>query len=129
MAFVNTNPKVGDFVLLKKSIMLFNGHFEKGTIVKIVGIGERGYDLEDTYGNRATETGWTSIEPIPNVDNKKYERDDISIAIRKLDQVAEALSNTDLSDVIIESVKTINEVIILLNVKACKDIIYDKKEN
>lgn len=34
------------------------GYFEIGTLVKIIGKSERGYDIEDEFGNRMIEIGW-----------------------------------------------------------------------
>lgn len=59
MAFVKFNsPQVGDWVTTKREHMNSLGYFEVGTKVKVTDITERGYDIEDKYGNRVTEIGW-----------------------------------------------------------------------
>lgn len=50
--------KVGETVVLQHQISCLLGTFEKGTTVKITGVSERGYDIEDEYGNKMTECGW-----------------------------------------------------------------------
>lgn len=37
-----------------------------GTEVVVIGIGDRGYDLQDLLGNKVLETGWDSVKPIPS---------------------------------------------------------------
>lgn len=63
MAFI---PKrigfgTGMTVYTSREIASCAGYFEEGTKVEIIGISERGYDLQDEYGNRIIETGWDSI--------------------------------------------------------------------
>ena len=36
----------------------FSGYFEVGTEVTIIGIGDRGYDIEDKDGHKIIEIGW-----------------------------------------------------------------------
>ncbi len=60
--------QAGDIVLTSRKVDSYAGYFEKGTLVCIVNISERGYDLEDAHGNRITETGFDSVEKI------EYER-------------------------------------------------------
>lgn len=65
MAFVkNDGIKIGDTVKTTKVFSSFAGKFEKGSIVKVVGISDRGYDIEDEYGNRITEIGWDGLKKI-----------------------------------------------------------------
>lgn len=67
MAFVrNSDIKIGDTVKTTKVFSSFAGKFEKGSIVKVVGIGVRGYDIEDEYGNRVIEIGWDGLMEMPN---------------------------------------------------------------
>ena len=51
----------GMIVYTSRKLESCAGYFEEGTKVEIVGISERGYDLQDEYGNRIIETGWDSI--------------------------------------------------------------------
>lgn len=65
MAFVkNDSIKIGDTVKTIKVFSSFAGKYEKGSIVKVVGISDRGYDIEDEYGNRITEIGWDGLKKI-----------------------------------------------------------------
>ncbi len=67
MAFVrNSDIKIGDTVKTTKVFSSFAGKFEKGSIVKVVGIGVRGYDIEDEYGNRVIEIGWDGLMKMPD---------------------------------------------------------------
>lgn len=63
MAYVKKKNgfEIGEWVLTKKKIECFDGYFEVGTKVKVIGKSYRGYDLEDEYGNRIIETGFDSI--------------------------------------------------------------------
>lgn len=63
MAFVynNRNYPIGTRVITTKKVESCCGYFEVGTEVKITGISERGYDLEDEYGNKILETGFGSV--------------------------------------------------------------------
>lgn len=63
MAYVKykNEYEVGDWAYTKRKIDTFGGYFEKGTEVKVIGVSERGYDLEDKDGNRIIETGFDSI--------------------------------------------------------------------
>lgn len=54
----NESPKIGDTVITKKIHESCAGIFTVGSVVKIVGIGERGYDIEDEFGNKIGEIGW-----------------------------------------------------------------------
>lgn len=59
MAFVKYKSiKTGDKV--KTTVRHSNsaGYFEKGTIVKVIDITDRGYDIEDEEGNKILEIGW-----------------------------------------------------------------------
>lgn len=65
MAFVkNDSIKIGDTVKTTKVFSSFAGKFEKCSIVKVVGISDRGYDIEDEYGNRIIEIGWDGLKKI-----------------------------------------------------------------
>lgn len=70
MAYIKRDNgfQAGDIVLTSRKVDAYAGYFEKGTLVCIVNISERGYDLEDAHGNRITETGFDSVEKI------EYER-------------------------------------------------------
>ena len=58
MAFVKYGHELGDWVTTKKIHSSFAGYFEVGTLVKIIGWTERGYDIEDAHGNKIYEIGW-----------------------------------------------------------------------
>ena len=59
MAFVKYNSiKIGDTVKTTVKHTNFEGYFEEGTIVKIINITNRGYDIEDEEGNKILEIGW-----------------------------------------------------------------------
>ena len=59
MAFIkNRIPEVGDWVTTKRTHTNFDGTMDVGTEVKIIGIGIRGYDIEDAEGNIVREIGW-----------------------------------------------------------------------
>lgn len=62
MAYIKNESKVGKTVILQNEHKSYAGTFEKGTEVKIIGQSQRGYDIEDEYGNRMIETGYDSIE-------------------------------------------------------------------
>lgn len=49
--------EVGDSVVTTKDICFL----PKGTVVKIVDVSGRGYDLMDRYGNKVIETGWNNV--------------------------------------------------------------------
>lgn len=38
------------------------GYFEVGSIVTIIGVGPRGYDIEDDNGNKIVECGFSDFE-------------------------------------------------------------------
>lgn len=60
MAFISNNIKVGDWVFTKKAHRAMSGTFTIGSLVQITDIDPvRGYTIEDKYGNRMTEIGWT----------------------------------------------------------------------
>ena len=60
MAFVKYNSiKIGDEVKTTIEHVNFAGYFEVGTIVKVINITNRGYDIEDEKGNKILEIGWT----------------------------------------------------------------------
>ena len=60
----NYSFKVGDVVRTRRIVDCFSGYFEKGTVVTVIGVSKRGYDLQDADGNRIIETGFDSIERI-----------------------------------------------------------------
>lgn len=66
MAYIKHNNgfEIGETVVTKRKVDSCAGYFEKGTQVKIVGISERGYDLQDEYGNRVIETGFDSVKKL-----------------------------------------------------------------
>lgn len=56
-------PKIDDVKTLKKNVSNFSCELEKGDKVKIIGIGERGYDLlEVNSGAKLRECGWDLFE-------------------------------------------------------------------
>lgn len=59
MSFVKHNTiNIGDTVKTTVKHENFAGYFEEGTLVKVINISERGYDIEDMDGNRILEIGW-----------------------------------------------------------------------
>lgn len=54
----NKARKVGDWVTTEQRHESCRGIFTPGSYVKVIGITERGYDIEDEYGNRMCEVGW-----------------------------------------------------------------------
>jgi hypothetical protein len=54
----------GTMVKLTKEKESCEGKFTIGSIVKIIGISNRGYDIEDEKGNKMRETGFDGIEII-----------------------------------------------------------------
>lgn len=59
MAYIKKNtPEIGDWVVTTRVHESLSGKFTKGSKVKISDIGERGYSIEDEYGNRVVEIGW-----------------------------------------------------------------------
>lgn len=64
MAYVKNNNgfEVGDSVITTRKVDSMAGYFEKGTRVKIIGVSERGYDLQDEFENRVYETGFSSVK-------------------------------------------------------------------
>lgn len=58
MAYIKNESKIGKTIVLQNEHKSCAGTFEKGTEVKIIGQSERGYDIEDEYGNRMIECGW-----------------------------------------------------------------------
>lgn len=53
------NHGVGDWVTTEQRHESCKGIFTPGSRVKITGITERGYDVEDEDCNRMCEIGWT----------------------------------------------------------------------
>ena len=59
MAFIKHNtPDVGDWVTTKMTHTNCAGTMEVSTRVQIIGIGIRGYDIQDDEGNIVREIGW-----------------------------------------------------------------------
>lgn len=61
MAFIKNKSgeeRIGEWVKTKKLHNSLGGTFEIGSEVRIVGYSNRGYDIEDEYGNRMTEIGY-----------------------------------------------------------------------
>ena len=100
--FIPANEiKVGDKCITIKEIECLAGMFTVGTPVTVTGIGDRGYDLVNDFGNVITECGWNCIkkvEPEPVGKNHIYiifehgmvsdilaEKDDVEVAIIDLD--------------------------------------------
>ena len=54
----NTGKNVGDTIILKNELKSLASTFEKGTEVKILSEGLRGYDIIDEFGNKMYECGW-----------------------------------------------------------------------
>ena len=67
--------KVGSTAILYRDVVTMEGTFVKGTKVTITGVSARGYDIEDEYGNRALEIGFTAVytSNIVDVCNKVVE--------------------------------------------------------
>ena len=61
MAFIkNESPKIGDWVITRKSHSACSGTMTAGSRVKIIDIDPiRGYAIEDEDGNYLYEIGWT----------------------------------------------------------------------
>lgn len=63
MAWIpNKQIQVGSKVKTTRVLENFAGKFEKGTILTVTAIGNRGYDVEDEYGHRVTECGYDSLK-------------------------------------------------------------------
>ena len=54
----------GQIVVTSRRVESCAGYFEEGTKVEIIGVSERGYDLQDEYGNRILEAGFDCVERI-----------------------------------------------------------------
>lgn len=54
----NKSKEVGDWVITTRNHKSLAGTMIVGTKVKIIGVGERGYDIEDEEGNKVIECGW-----------------------------------------------------------------------
>lgn len=61
MAYIkNTNNEINNTVTTTREHSSLLGKFTKGSLVKIVDIDPvRGYTIEDEFGNRVNEIGWT----------------------------------------------------------------------
>lgn len=57
MAFIKNNGEQ-DWIKTTKIHESCSGYFEVGTLVKITGKTERGYNIEDEFGNKINEIGW-----------------------------------------------------------------------
>lgn len=64
MFIKNCSPKVGEKVITTKNLSNFAGYMKKGSEVTVIGIGERGYSIEDDEGNKILECGWDCIKCI-----------------------------------------------------------------
>jgi hypothetical protein len=59
MAFIRKRtPEIGDWVITKRTHTNSAGTMDVGTEVKVIGVGIRGYDIEDDEGNVVCEIGW-----------------------------------------------------------------------
>ena len=60
MGFIKSNNgyNIGDIVVTARSHTCLAGTMEEGTIVKVIGMSERGYDIEDEEGNKVIEIGF-----------------------------------------------------------------------
>lgn len=56
--FIPNTSLVGKTVILTRDVSSLQGTFCKGSELRCVSEGPRGYDFEDADGNRVTETGW-----------------------------------------------------------------------
>ena len=63
--------KIGDKVRTTRKFESCAGYFELNSIVTIVGISERGYDIADEDGNKITECGFSGFSK----DLQQYEPD------------------------------------------------------
>ena len=63
----NKNLEVGDIAITTKKLRNAAGFMTAGTKVRIIGITERGYDLEDGEFNQIKETGWDSVAPLESM--------------------------------------------------------------
>lgn len=64
MSFTPANPSlVGRYVKLSRPMSSCSGTFSPGHVLKVIGRGDRGYDLEDVHGNQITETGFPDFIP------------------------------------------------------------------
>lgn len=61
MSFHKTNNaiQIGDRVITTIKHDCLSGYFEIGTIVTVIDITDRGYNIQDDEGNRILEIGWT----------------------------------------------------------------------
>jgi hypothetical protein len=62
MYIKNNSIEIGSNVKTTKVVSSMSGKFLMGSEVKVVGIGERGYDLQDSEGNKIIECGFDCIE-------------------------------------------------------------------
>ena len=76
MAYINKNIGFGHGRITTTSRRVENafGYFEEGTKVEIVGISEKGYDLQDEYGNRIIGTGFDSV--VSEFDNAQASKEE-----------------------------------------------------
>lgn len=60
MAFIPKEKiNTGDWKYTTKEHSSCSGTFEVDSLVKVIGYTERGYDIEDEFGHRMYEIGWT----------------------------------------------------------------------
>jgi hypothetical protein len=64
MTFISTKIEVGDKVKSNNTLKICNGFFTKGHEFIVIGIGERGFDLQDEDGNRIGEVHSTTLSLI-----------------------------------------------------------------
>lgn len=55
MAFIRTTIQIGDRVVATRNLELITGTFTRGHRFKVIGSGDRGYDLIDDDGNRCLD--------------------------------------------------------------------------
>jgi hypothetical protein len=60
MAYIPvSNIKVGEWLNTTKEHSSLSGTFDINSRVRVIGVSNRGYDIEDKNGNRMIEIGWT----------------------------------------------------------------------
>ena len=66
MAYVKTcnGFEKGQKVKTTRKFESCTGYFEVGSIVTIIGVGPRGYDIQDDNGNKILECGFSDFEKI-----------------------------------------------------------------
>lgn len=59
----NWSPKIGEKVITTEKLSNLSGTLPKGSTVTVIGVDQRGYDLQDEDGNKILECGWNCIKP------------------------------------------------------------------